>query len=115
MLTLEVGSRGNEQLGWIARSKAMLVYLAVGALLAQRYKVFVLVPAIALTAALAVVIGIRQGETSWQILGFAVLDVTALQIGYLVGTGIQFLATSSHAISARRGSIRAWMSRHAAN
>lgn len=101
-------------MGMIARELAMVVYLIVGvivgALLAQRYKVLVLVPAGAVATALAVVVGVRRGGAGWEIFCFALFDIAALQIGYLAGSGIQVLAHSSHAISGRHRSVGASMS-----
>ena len=66
----------------------MLICLLVGALLAQRFKVFVLVPAIVLTGLVAGVHGYYDAASSWQIVGAVVADIVCLQIGYLAGAGI---------------------------
>jgi len=62
-----------------------------GALLAQRFKVLVLVPAILLTAFMVVLVGYHYAATDWQILGAVVADIICLQIGYLAGAGLYHL------------------------
>ena len=80
----------------------MLIYLLIGALLAQRFKVLVLVPAIALGALVAVSLGRHYGASAWQIVGAAVVDIVCLQLGYLAGAGANHLVTGILSRSHRR-------------
>jgi hypothetical protein len=60
--------------------------LFIGALLGQRFKVFILVPA-CMAAILAIVsLGIMRGESASALALAIVLVVTSLQMGYLAGT-----------------------------
>jgi hypothetical protein len=72
----------------------MLIYLLIGSLLAQRFKVFVLLPALAVTIVLAVTLGHHHGYSAWQILIAAVEDIVCLQLGYLAGAGINHVLTT---------------------
>jgi hypothetical protein len=65
----------------------------IGALLGQRFKVFILVPAAAIGSAANFGIGMAHGNSLWSILLATVLAISALQMGYLGG--------SSSALSAR--------------
>ena len=61
----------------------LLACLLLGATLGQRFKVMILVPAIALT--LTVAVGFAHAETFWQIFSAALLATISLQIGYFAG------------------------------
>ena len=69
----------------------MLIYLLVGALLAQRFRVFVLVPVLTLAALVAAVIGYHEGAGTWQLLGSSVLAIVCVQVGYLAGAVLHYL------------------------
>jgi hypothetical protein len=71
----------------------MLICLFIGSLLAQRFKVLVLVPALAVTIVLAITLGYHHGYSAWQIFIGAVEDISCLQLGYLVGAGINHVLT----------------------
>jgi hypothetical protein len=66
-----------------------LICLLVGAVLGQRFKVQVLITAMALAVAAAA--GLAHASTFWQILGAVLVATTCLQIGYLAGVGIRYL------------------------
>jgi hypothetical protein len=66
-----------------------LICLLVGAVLGQRFKVQVLIPAMAL--AMAAAAGLAHASTFWQILGAVLVATTSLQIGYVAGVGIRYL------------------------
>jgi hypothetical protein len=66
----------------------MLIYLLIGLLLAQRFKVFVLVPALAVTIVLAITLGYHSGYSASEIVIGTIEDVVCLQLGYLVGAGL---------------------------
>jgi hypothetical protein len=68
----------------------------VGAALAQRFKIMVLIPAVATVLMLAVGIGFTNAYTSWSIVVTAATAATSMQIGYLIGMSIHgFLAAAS--------------------
>jgi hypothetical protein len=59
-----------------------------GMLLGQRFKVLILLPAIGVAAIIATCAGIASGDHFWSIVLLAVWLAVALQIGYLIGTGL---------------------------
>lgn len=79
----------------------MLIYLLIGALLAQRFTVLVLVPALAVTIVLAITLGYYHGYSAWQIFIGTVEDIGCLQLGYLVGAGMSHVLTTVFAGSLR--------------
>jgi hypothetical protein len=81
-------------LSWTARRRlAMLLLLALllGAVLGQRFKVEILIPAIAL----AITVGALSAHVGalWQIAVAAFSTGVSLQVGYLVGIGIRYIMT----------------------
>jgi hypothetical protein len=66
-----------------------IVSLAVGALLAQRFKIIVLVPATLLVVIVVIGAGVAQGNTVWLIILKIVLATVSTQAGYLVGMLLQ--------------------------
>ena len=81
----------------------MLIYLLTGALLAQRFNVFVLVPVLALAAVVAAVIGYHQQGGVWEIVGSSIMAIVCVQVGYLAGAGVNYLFVSilPHSIMGR--------------
>jgi hypothetical protein len=76
----------------------------VGAVLAQRFKIMVLIPAIATVLTLAVGIGVTNAHTAWSIVLTAAAAATSMQIGYLIGISIHDVlaaASSRSSTSAR--------------
>ena len=69
----------------------LLVCLLLGAVLGQRFKVLILLPAMLPTVTFATIVVALQGATVWQIVATAFLAGTSLQIGYLAGIGIRHL------------------------
>ena len=66
-----------------------------GAALAQRFKIMVLMPAMAIVLILAVGAGVMQAQTVWWIILMAAATATCLQFGYFAGIGIRhFLAAA---------------------
>jgi hypothetical protein len=57
----------------------------LGAVLALKCRVFILLPAICFGMICAAAIGIAQGDTVWSIVMTMALTATALQLGYLGG------------------------------
>jgi hypothetical protein len=78
-----------------ARHFIMMTVLAmtamlIGALLGQRFKVLILIPAMAIASAAVFALGVAHNNNLWSVLLVAALTVTALQLGYLGGTAIRF-------------------------
>ena len=95
---------------------AMLIFLLIGALLAQRCKVLALVPAIGFTAVFVLLLGDHDGAGSWQLVGAAVPDIICLQVGYLAGAGLNFLLVAAPAGSTHHRTLDGSASRgHTAN
>jgi len=66
------------------------VSLLVGALLAQRFRVMVLIPASAIVLVLAFATGVTPAHTAWSIVLVVGAAAISMQIGYFViGTGIR--------------------------
>jgi hypothetical protein len=66
-----------------------IVSLSVGALLAQRFKIVVLVPATLTVLAIAIGAGIAQASSAWFIVGMIAAASVSIQVGYFVGMLIQ--------------------------
>ena len=64
------------------------VSFLVGAALAQRFKIMVLIPAVATMLTVAVGIGVTNAYTLWSIVVTAAIAATSMQIGYLIGISI---------------------------
>jgi membrane protein DedA with SNARE-associated domain len=69
-----------------------VVSFLVGAVLGQRFKVLVLIPATAIMLVLAAATGVTQAQTAWSIVLMAAAAATSMQIGYLIGIAIHALA-----------------------
>ena len=72
----------------------MAIQLAVisvlaGIALGLRYRVVILVPAVASIVIFAIVIGVARGDDLWSITLAIVAAATAVQVGYLVGIAIR--------------------------
>jgi len=70
---------------------AIFMFL-VGAALAQRFTVLVLVPVILVTLGVAIGLGIARAQAPGTIVLGTVAAIACLQIGYLLGLGIRPLA-----------------------
>jgi predicted Na+-dependent transporter len=71
--------------------------LLAGLALGQRFKVFVLVPAIALVLLVAISTSIAFAQGLWSATEVAVVSVVNLQIGYLAGTAIRWSLAAARA------------------
>ncbi len=71
------------------------VSFLVGAALAQRYTIMVLLPAVATVLTLAVGIGVTNAYTFWSIVVTAATAATSMQIGYLIGMSIHGLLAAA--------------------
>jgi hypothetical protein len=72
----------------------LLICLLVAAVLGQRFKVLILIPAMAV-AAIATA-GFTHAGTLWQILGAVLVATTSLQIGYFAGVCARYLMAATH-------------------
>ena len=77
-----------------------------GALLAQRFKVVILVPAIVINSAAILVFGIARNSNLWAVLFCAAVTITALQFGYLGGAVIRFVTAGAGVDRAPFANIR---------
>ena len=67
----------------------------IGAVLGQRFKVLILVPAIIIGLAVILAIGMAHHDNLWSTLLAMALITTALQIGYLGGIVIRFVIAAA--------------------
>jgi predicted Na+-dependent transporter len=84
----------------------LFISFLVGAVLGQRFKVFVLVPATSLALICTIAAGIARAQHIWSIAMAAVGVTIALQIGYLIGTGIRYLIAADGPARRRFFSLR---------
>lgn len=67
-----------------------MVSLLVGALLAQRFKVLVLIPATAIVLGVALGTGVTHAHSAWSMILTVGMAATSIQIGYLIiGSGVR--------------------------
>jgi hypothetical protein len=66
-----------------------IVSLWVGALLAQRFRIIVLVPATLTVLVIAIGAGAAQASSAWWIVGMIAAASVSMQLGYFVGMLIQ--------------------------
>ena len=76
---------------------AILATTAIGAILGLRFKVFVLVPAIAICSIGNLAMGVGRGNSIWFSLLGTLFVITALQIGYIAGTLVRLGAARARA------------------
>jgi UPF0716 family protein affecting phage T7 exclusion len=77
------------------------VSLAAGCLLAQHFKIIVLVPATFVVVVIAVAVGIAQTSGVWSTILMMATTSVGLQIGYFLGMFIQY----GLALLARRSTV----------
>jgi uncharacterized membrane protein len=78
--------------------------LLAGMVLGQRFKVLILIPAIAVALFGAICAGILLGQNPWSIALMSIGVTTGLQIGYLMGTAIRFFLVASRTLRLRSSS-----------
>ena len=66
-----------------------ILSLVVGAVLAQRFKIVVLVPAMFAVAVVAIGVGIAQAKTVWTDIMMICAASAAMQVGYFAGVLIR--------------------------
>jgi hypothetical protein len=75
----------------------LLVCLLAGAVLGQRFKVFILLPAMVPALFFALLVVAMHGATVGRLLAAALIAATSLQMGYLGGIGVRHLAVAERA------------------
>ena len=83
----------------------VLISLLVGMVIAQRFKVLILFPAILLALVITIASGIALAKSSWMVATAAFVATVAVQIGYLLGAGIHHLMVVTRASRIRSGSM----------
>jgi membrane protein DedA with SNARE-associated domain len=68
--------------------------LAVGGLLAQRFRILVLAPATFVMVVITIAVGVAQTSSAWSIISTTVSASVGIQIGYFFGMLIQRGAAS---------------------
>jgi hypothetical protein len=68
-----------------------IISLLIGMVLAQRFKVLALVPAMAVVILLAIAAEVARGAGVWPTALVAVLAMVSVQIGYLAGMAVRSL------------------------
>jgi hypothetical protein len=66
-----------------------IISFLVGAALAQRFKVMILMPAIVIFLGISFASGVANAQTAWWIALMAAAAAICLQIGYFVGMGVR--------------------------
>ena len=67
----------------------------VGAVLGQRFKIIVLIPAFAILLSFAVGTGLAHAQTGWSIVLLAIAAAISLQTGYLFGIFVHHILTTA--------------------
>lgn len=82
----------------------------VGAALAQRFNIMILIPAFLAILMLALGIGAAEALTAWSIVVTAATIATSMQVGYLIGMSIHDVlaaaASRSQSSASARQSVR---------
>jgi hypothetical protein len=81
--------------------------LLVGAALGVRFKVLILIPAVAFAFIATVVAGVARGDSASAILIAAVLAGSSVQIGYICGIFGRYGLTMARAGSPHRAPLKA--------
>src|SRR5277367_4961760 len=74
-----------------------IISLLIGMVLAQRFKVFALVPAMAVVILLAIGAEVARDAGFWPTALSAVLAMVSVQIGYLAGMAVRTLLAAGRA------------------
>jgi hypothetical protein len=68
-----------------------IISLLIGAVLAQLFKIMVLMPATAMVLVTVVAAGVAQAHTAWWTILMAAAASASVQVGYTVGVGIRYV------------------------
>jgi hypothetical protein len=82
-----------------------IISALAGVAVGLRYKVMILIRAVALVATFAMMVGIVRGDHVWSIISAIAILGTAVQLGYLAGISIR--------AAVRAALLRQALSRHA--
>jgi hypothetical protein len=85
----------------------MIFALLAGAVLGQRFNVFVLVPAIGFALLAAIGIGLLHADRIWSTVLMAATVTASLQIGYLAGIGLRAALAGARTARLHAGLARA--------
>ena len=77
--------------------KIVIVSVLAGIILGLRFKVLILVPAIALAMLFAIVVGVARVDPFWSIVLAMIVLGSAVQFGYLVGIAMRAAIASIRA------------------
>jgi hypothetical protein len=82
-----------------------MISLLVGAVLAQRFKIMILIPAIGIMLVAAVGAGVTQAHIVWWTILMIAAAGASMQVGYVIGLGIRHIleAPTERAEAIRRG------------
>lgn len=83
----------------------VLITFLGGAVLGQRCKVLMLLPAIACVLPVAIGVGVAQSGNLWPTLMTVVAAIASLQIGYLAGMGVRYALAVARLRELRRSSL----------
>lgn len=79
--------------------------LLIGMVVAQRFKVLILLPVICLIVIFTIGFGIAHAESAWAIGATTAVAIIAVQIGYLLGAGVYHLMVLARATRLHSGSL----------
>ena len=68
-----------------------MISLLVGAVLAQRFKIMILIPAIGIMLVAAVGAGVTQAHIVWWTILMIAAAGASMQVGYVIGLGIRHI------------------------
>jgi hypothetical protein len=84
---------------------SLMISTLLGLVLGQRYKVLVLVPAIAFVLLVAIGVGITRTEDLGSSVVMAVAAVACVQIGYFAGVGVRYFLAVARTAKTRLPSM----------
>ena len=90
-----------------------IISALAGVALGLRYKVMILIRAVALVATFAMMVGIARGDHVWSIISAIAILGTAVQLGYLAGISIRATVGWVLVPHAQAALLRQALSRHA--
>ena len=66
-----------------------MISLLVGAVLAQRFRIMIVIPATGIMVVVALGAGVAQGYTVWWTISMIAAAGASMQVGYIIGLGIR--------------------------
>lgn len=79
----------------------------IGVMFGLRFKIFVLIPAIAIGSAAVVGTGLGHGSSPWSILLAVLVTITVVQMGYLAGVVLAYVFATMRDRKSSSGLIEA--------